>query len=163
MTLEEFNALSAEQVRAVLSPCVNIPQWVNAVSSARPFNSVDDAVDFATQASSGWQSAAVGGALAQHPRIGERMTGESKEAALSRAEQASLGLEQQATQALLAGNQQYEQRFNRVFLIRAKGRTPAEILEHLQRRLHNSDQQEWQETAEQLQQITVLRFKELFN
>jgi len=66
-------------------------------------------------------------------------------------------------QALLSGNQQYEQRFSRVFLIRAKGRTSAEILENLERRLHNTPEQEWRETTEQLQQITLLRFKELFD
>lgn len=163
MTLDEFNALSAERTREILTPCVNIKQWVDQVSDGRPYASIDHALQVATQASSGWQAEAISGALAQHPRIGERMAGESQEAALSRAEQASLGLEEQTTQALLAGNQQYEQRFNRVFLIRAKGRTPTEILEHLQRRLHNSDEQEWQETAAQLQQITLLRFKELFN
>ncbi len=163
MTLEEFNTLTAEEAHTVLKPCVNIAQWVNAVNHARPFNSVDEAMNFATQASSGWQPEAFTQALAQHPRIGERMAGESKEAVLSRGEQASLGLEQQTTQALLEGNQQYEQRFNCVFLIRAKGRTPTEILSHLHRRLHNSNEQEWQEIAEQLQQITLLRFKELFN
>lgn len=163
MRLEEFNALSAERARALLAPCVNIAQWVEQVSNGRPYASIEQAIALATQASNGWQQEAITHALAQHPRIGEKMAGESQEAALSRAEQASLGLEQQTTLALLEGNQQYEQRFNRVFLIRAKGRTPAEILAHLHRRLNNSAEQEWQETAEQLQQITLLRFKELFN
>lgn len=163
MRLEEFNALSAERARALLAPCVNIAQWVEQVSNGRPYASIEQAIALATQASNGWHQEAITHALAQHPRIGEKMAGESQEAALSRAEQASLGLEQQTTLALLEGNQQYEQRFNRVFLIRAKGRTPAEILAHLHRRLNNSAEQEWQETAEQLQQITLLRFKELFN
>lgn len=163
MTLEEFNALSTERAHAVLAPCVNIAQWVEGVNNGRPYASVEQALALATWASSGWQEEAITRALAQHPRIGEKMAGESREAALSRAEQASLGLEQQTTQALLEGNQRYEQRFNRVFLIRAKGRTPEEILAHLHRRLNNSAEQEWQETAEQLQQITLLRFKELFN
>jgi len=164
MTLEEFNSLSADEVRQVLAPCVNIAQWVNEVSAARPFSSVEQAVECATRASACWQAEAIMSALSQHPRIGERVQGDSKEAALSRAEQATLGLgEQQTARALLQGNQQYEQRFNRVFLIRAKGRTPAEILSHLHRRLQNSDPQELEETAEQLQQITLLRFKELFH
>lgn len=163
MTLEEFNTLDPERAREVLTPCVNIAQWVEQVSNGRPYTSLEQAIALATLASSGWQKEAIARALAQHPRIGEKMAGESQEAALSRAEQASLGLEQQTTQALLEGNKQYEQRFNRVFLIRAKGRTPTEILAHLHRRLNNSDEQEWQETAEQLQQITLLRFKELVN
>lgn len=164
MTLEEFNSLSSSGAREALTPCVNIAEWVEAVTAARPFTTLDDALKTATEASSHWQETAIASALSQHPRIGERLQGDSKEAALSRSEQASLGLgEQQTAQALLEGNQQYEQRFNRVFLIRAKGRTPAEILSHLHRRLNNSDLQELAETAEQLQQITLLRFKELFN
>ncbi|CAM3811052.1 OHCU decarboxylase [Rouxiella silvae] len=164
MTLEEFNSLSAAEAREVLTPCVSIAQWVNEVSAARPFSTVEQAVEYATRASADWQNEAITFALSQHPRIGERVQGDSKEAALSRAEQATLGLgELQTAQALLQGNQLYEQRFNRVFLIRAKGRTPAEILSHLHRRLQNSDSQEREETAEQLQQITLLRFKELFH
>ncbi|MEG3134426.1 2-oxo-4-hydroxy-4-carboxy-5-ureidoimidazoline decarboxylase [Rouxiella sp. T17] len=164
MTLEEFNQLPDSAARAALTPCVNIAEWVEAMIQARPFASVDEAISAATTASHDWQPEAVSRALASHPRIGERMAGNSKEADLSRAEQASLGLgEQQTADALLQGNQQYEQRFGRVFLIRAKGRTPAEILEHLHRRQQNSDAQEWRESAEQLQQITVLRFKELVN
>lgn len=162
MTLEEFNALSEREAREVLTPCVNIAEWVETLIHARPFASTEAAVAVATQASENWQPEAVGRALAQHPRIGERVQGDSREAALSRAEQATLGLgAQQTADALLQGNQQYEQRFGRVFLIRAKGRTPDEILMHLHRRLQNSDAQEWRETAEQLQQITLLRFREL--
>jgi len=164
MTLTEFNALSEQQARQILTPCVNIAQWVDQVIQGRPYASLQQAMACATLASDGWQDEAIALALAQHPRIGERMTGDSQEAALSRAEQATLGLsEQQTLQALLQGNRQYEQRFNRVFLIRAKGRTPADILAHLHRRLGNNDAQELLETAEQLQQITLLRFQELFD
>ncbi|CCP06256.1 hypothetical protein BN440_1212 [Erwinia amylovora MR1] len=66
------------------------------------------------------------------------------------------------SQALAAGNAAYEQRFGRVFLIRAKGRSGAQIMAELQRRLQNDEQQEQREAIDQLREITLLRLKESF-
>ncbi len=63
-------------------------------------------------------------------------------------------------QAMQQGNQAYETRFGRVFLIRAKGRSGEQMLAELQRRLQNSDPAEQQEALEQLREITLLRLKE---
>ena len=49
--------------------------------------------------------------------------GGSTEAALSRSEQASLAIDDDVHRQLAEGNQAYEQRFGRVFLIRAAGRS----------------------------------------
>ena len=46
------------------------------------------------------------------------------------------------TAALAEGNREYEKRFDRVFLIRAAGRSSAEILAELHRRLGNDDETE---------------------
>ncbi|MFZ4835024.1 2-oxo-4-hydroxy-4-carboxy-5-ureidoimidazoline decarboxylase [Rouxiella sp. Mn2063] len=164
MNIAEFNLLSLSQARALLRPCVDIASWAEEVAQARPFSSLDAALQRAESASQSWQQRDVEQALAQHPRIGQQAVGEGKHAELSRHEQSTLELDGDAIkQALVTGNQQYEQRFARVFLIRARGRTSAEILENLERRLHNTPAQEWRETTEQLQQITLLRFKELFD
>ena len=48
-----------------------------------------------------------------------------------------------------------------MFLIRAAGRTPAEMLAELRRRLHNDPETEQAEVIEQLAQITALRVKGL--
>ena len=55
----------------------------------------------------------------------------------------------------------YEQRFDRVFLVRAAGRTPVELLAELERRLGNDPDTESQEVVEQLAQITRLRVERL--
>ncbi len=163
MTLEEFNMLSASDAFGLLRPLVNIPTWAKTVCAARPFASLEQALRVAEQATQAWQSPDIIQALAAHPRIGERAAGGSKEAQLSRGEQATLNIsQQQIIDALQQGNHAYEQRFGQVFLIRAKGRSSQEILENLQRRLLNSPQEEQAETAEQLRQITLLRFKECF-
>ena len=63
--------------------------------------------------------------------------------------------------ALLEGNRAYEERFDHVFLIRASGRCPEEMLAELRRRLDNDEETERTEVTEQLAQITGLRVKGL--
>ena len=104
----------------------------------------------------------VDAALSAHPRIGDRAEGSSAEATWSRQEQASVGEADAAVQARLRdGNVAYEQRFDRVFLVRAAGRTPAQILTELERRLGNDPQSEQREVVDQLAQITRLRLEKL--
>ncbi|MNH47782.1 OHCU decarboxylase [compost metagenome] len=50
-----------------------------------------------------------------------------------------------------------------MFLIRAAGRDGQAILRELERRLNNNAEQEQRETAEQLREIVMLRFKELLS
>jgi 2-oxo-4-hydroxy-4-carboxy-5-ureidoimidazoline decarboxylase len=61
--------------------------------------------------------------------------------------------------ALMEGNRAYEERFDQVFLIRAAGRSPEEMLAELRRRLGNDVGAERAEVTEQLAQITALRVK----
>ena len=63
--------------------------------------------------------------------------------------------------ALVDGNHAYEERFGHVFLIRAAGRSAAEMLDELRRRLGNDDAAERAETTEQLAQITARRVRGL--
>jgi 2-oxo-4-hydroxy-4-carboxy-5-ureidoimidazoline decarboxylase len=101
-------------------------------------------------------------ALAAHPRIGDRVEGSSSEAESSRREQSSMDDADAATRdALIEGNKAYEERFDHVFLIRASGRAPAEMLAELRRRLDNDPETEQAEVIEQLAQITGLRVKAL--
>jgi 2-oxo-4-hydroxy-4-carboxy-5-ureidoimidazoline decarboxylase len=61
--------------------------------------------------------------------------------------------------ALADANQEYEQRFNRVFIVCATGKSAAEILTILRRRLNSDPETELQEAAEQQRQITEIRLK----
>jgi 2-oxo-4-hydroxy-4-carboxy-5-ureidoimidazoline decarboxylase len=63
--------------------------------------------------------------------------------------------------AIADGNRAYEERFDQVFLIRAAGRSPEEVLAELHRRLANSAEEERAEVTEQLAQITGLRVRGL--
>ena len=79
---------------------------------------------------------------------------------MSRGEQAGVDAGDAALAAELhAGNRAYEERFGRVFLIRAAGRSGREILDELNRRLDNTDEDEIREVAEQLREIALLRLE----
>lgn len=163
MRLAEFNALSAEDAAAVVSVWAAIPAWTDEIVSARPFATVDDIVAAAEGAAARWDGDALEAALAHHPRIGSRPLGDDAEAEASRREQASMSsASPDLTARMAAGNAAYEKRFGRVFLIRAAGRSPDEMLAELERRLANGEEDEERETLDQLYQIAVLRLRSTF-
>jgi len=98
-----------------------------------------------------------------HPRIGDREAPKSAAGVSerwSKEEQRSAMLADAAvTDALRLGNAQYENRFGRVFLVCAEGRSGSEILELLERRMGNDPEAELLEAAEQQRQITALRLR----
>lgn len=163
MNLTRFNQAEGEEAQHSIEHCVALPDWTAALVAARPFSTRDALLKHAGALTQAWDSAALTRALSAHPRIGERAAGGGKEAALSGSEQSQVNsADAPLAAALRAGNAAYEQRFGRVFLIRAKGRSGEQILNELQRRLHNSAQQEEQEALDQLRDITLLRLEEIF-
>jgi 2-oxo-4-hydroxy-4-carboxy-5-ureidoimidazoline decarboxylase len=160
--LAEFNTADAEPVTAALRACNAATSFAPAVTSGRPYASVDTLVGWAGEVSRALPWTEVTQALAAHPRIGDRVSGDSAEASSSRREQASMATAEDAVrEALVAGNREYEARFDHVFLVRAAGRTPAEMLAELRRRLGHTPDQERPEVVEQLAQITELRVRGL--
>jgi 2-oxo-4-hydroxy-4-carboxy-5-ureidoimidazoline decarboxylase len=71
------------------------------------------------------------------------------------------GADDDTRAALVEGNRAYEERFGHVYLIRAAGRSPAEMLAELRRRLDNDEETERAEVTGQLAEITALRVREL--
>lgn len=160
MHLNVFNEVSAAEAAEVLRPCIDVERWINDLVSARPFSSFADLEESATRSAAPFSHDEIAAALAHHPRIGEQAGGNSQEAALSRGEQAALDLNAGIVERLAAANRAYEQRFDRVFLIRAAGRSSEEILAECQRRLQNTDEAELAEVADQLRQIALLRLQD---
>ncbi|EHN8922382.1 2-oxo-4-hydroxy-4-carboxy-5-ureidoimidazoline decarboxylase [Enterobacter asburiae] len=160
IALHEFNHLSHEKALALIHPCVALPDWADALVVGRPYASRDELFSTANALTQTWDEAALTQALSAHPRIGEKPAGAQAEAALSRQEQGAVNDRDAAlAQALREGNARYEARFERVFLIRAKGRSGEEILQALHARLENSDAQEVRAALEQLREITLLRLE----
>lgn len=163
MDVHEFNALPDSEAEQQLRPCLDVERWIDDVVSGRPYDSVQQVLDRAQESGSRLTTDEVNQALEHHPRIGERAAGGSKEAHLSREEQNALNINDDVQSRLEQGNVEYEARFDRVFLIRAAGRTSEEILAELNRRMQNSDEQEVSEVADQLNQIATLRLEGLFS
>ncbi|HCG57204.1 MULTISPECIES: 2-oxo-4-hydroxy-4-carboxy-5-ureidoimidazoline decarboxylase [Brevibacterium] len=160
MDLSEFNQLPADDARTALRPCLDVDRWIDGVVAARPYSDLAAALDSARTSANPLSPDEIARAMSHHPRIGEKAKGASAEAAHSSREQAGLGsLEGDVQDRLAAGNAAYEERFDRVFLIRAAGRSPEEILAELQRRMSNTDTQELAEVGEQLIQIAALRLE----
>ena len=160
MELDEFNALDAAAAAGVVGVWAAIPAWTDAVIAGRPYASVDELADSAQAAARLWTRRDLDAALAHHPRIGERAAGTGAGAAASRREQSSMtDADRDVVHAIARGNAAYEQRFGRVFLIRAAGRSPAEMLAELRRRLDNDDDTEASEALGQLAQIALLRLR----
>ena len=154
---------SSPDARNRLGAALGIGRWVDEVAAGGPYASVDDLVAAGERAAADLSDAELDEAVAHHPRIGERAEGDGSSALLSAGEQAALGRNDEGTDAAIArGNEVYEQRFGRVFLIRAAGRSRQDVLDELQRRLKNDDDTEAAEAKEQLRQIAALRLAALF-
>lgn len=160
MQLEYFNDAEPEALKAMLRPCIDIERWVQEIVAARPFTSLGELLITAQNAASPFTDAELVSAMAHHPRIGERAAGTSTEASLSREEQSAVDPADSAVITALAdGNRAYEAKFNQVFLIRAAGRRPAEIVETLHQRMNNTAEEENLIVAAQLREIAVLRLE----
>lgn len=159
-SLDSFNAAPAERAEELLRACNAAPRFAAEVAAGRPYPDADALVTRAEQVSRALPWAEVTAALAAHPRIGDRVEGSSAGAAASRNEQRGMGAaDAELRAAIVAGNRAYEERFDQVFLVRAAGRSAAEMLAEIRRRLGNSAEDERAEVTEQLAQITALRVK----
>jgi 2-oxo-4-hydroxy-4-carboxy-5-ureidoimidazoline decarboxylase len=151
------------QLREALSTCMAVPRWVDEVASRAPYGSLLELLDVAAGAANPLTAEEIDAALAHHPRIGERPTGTGAGAQLSRAEQQSSASDDEGLAPALAdGNRAYEERFGRVFLIRAAGRTREQILADLHRRLQLDSDTELAVAGSELRDIALSRIPQLF-
>ncbi len=152
MRITEFD--TAADAREVLLGVCSAPRWAGAVAAGRPYGSLD-ALQAAARAA--LTDADLDAALAGHPRIGDRVGGRSGR------EQAAVAAAPDDVRAALAqGNRAYEERFGRVYLVRAAGRSAEDLLATLRRRLGNDPVTERAEALDELAAINALRLAALF-
>lgn len=159
MRLEQFNSIPSADAAEALRPCLDIERWRNAIVDARPFDSRDALIGFAAEAATPFTDEELEQALSHHPRIGDRAKGQSAEASMSRNEQSGVDTSDDVAAALAEGNRAYEAKFDRVFLIRAAGRSAEEILAALNERLGNTAEEEQAIVDQQLREIASLRLE----
>ena len=158
--LDVFNSEPVETAAERLRACNAAPRFAREMLAGRPYPDAEALVARAEEVTRSLPWNEVTLALAVHPRIGDRVAGSSLEAEASRREQSSMSdADSEVRAALLEGNRAYEERFDHVFLIRAAGRSPEEMLGELRRRMDNDVETERAEVTEQLAQITALRVK----
>ncbi|PRY69067.1 2-oxo-4-hydroxy-4-carboxy-5-ureidoimidazoline decarboxylase [Glaciihabitans tibetensis] len=151
------------QLRAALTAALSVQRWVDEVAAAAPFPATVHLLRTAYLAATPLSRAEIDEAIAHHPRIGEKPVGEGAAQDFSRGEQASVDADDaELATALAAGNAAYEEHFGRVFIIRAAGRTRAEILAELNRRLALDNAAELKIVGEQLRDIAILRLEKTF-
>ena len=159
------------ELRAGLEAALGVRRWVIEVAGLAPFETLDELLDAARTAATPLSAGEIDEAMAHHPRIGEKPVGAGAAAEHSRREQAALDAgvgsssvsdDAELTSAIAAGNAAYEARFERVFLIRAAGRTRGDILAELTRRLTLDEATELAIVAEQLREIAILRLAATF-
>lgn len=148
MDLATFNATPAEDLRPVLTACLDVPRWADAVLAGRPY---PDLVTVKAAASLTLFPSEIHQAMAAHPRIGEKASG------ISKSEQS--GVDSAAREKFLAANAEYERRFGHVYLVCASGRGGEELLAILRERMNNDPDTELRVAGEELVKIALLRLE----
>lgn len=160
--LAELNELPPAEAERRLLACCAARAWAQQMVAGRPYADPSALHQASDDAVRDLDPAAIDEALAAHPRIGERVQGPGTEAGWSREEQAGMASAGERLEAALReGNLAYEQRFGRVFLIFASGKSGEEMLAALRERLGNDPETEQRVVAEELRKITSLRLEKL--
>jgi 2-oxo-4-hydroxy-4-carboxy-5-ureidoimidazoline decarboxylase len=161
--LSRWNFLPAIAAVDEILPCCGSRVWAERMAARRPMPQEESVLAASDEI---WRSLKESDwleAFRSHPRIGESQVpnvAQPQSAAWSEHEQRKVADADDSLKSALAdGNREYERRFKRIFIVCATGKSPAEILRVLRRRLQNDEHAELQEAAEQQRQITQIRLR----
>jgi 2-oxo-4-hydroxy-4-carboxy-5-ureidoimidazoline decarboxylase len=147
--------LTDEQLRA----CCAADAWLARMRAVQPAP-LKELLDLSDDVVLALDEPSLDQALAAHARIGERRLGSTTEDRWSRTEQAgALAADDQVQQRIAEGNRRYEEKFGRVFLIRAAGRTAEEMADAVEQRLGNDLRTEGDVVRRELAEIVRLRLE----
>lgn len=159
--VDEFNALEPAAIDRVLGEVCPARQWIVTVREGRPYVGTDDLFAASDRASAALGDDGLEAALAGHPRIGERpgpATPTDSTSTAAAREQAGVDVaDAELIGELAAANRAYEERFGRIYLVCASGRTGPELLAILRQRLEHDDVTEVGVTRDELAKINRLR------
>jgi 2-oxo-4-hydroxy-4-carboxy-5-ureidoimidazoline decarboxylase len=161
--LARWNFLPIRAAVDEILPCCGSRAWADGMAGRRP---LPDEAALLGASDETWRSLAESDwreAFRSHPRIGESQAPKAafeRSVAWSALEQQNVAsADDSIKMALAEGNREYERRFGQIFIVCATGKSPAEILKILQRRMKNEEHTELQEASEQQRQITQIRLK----
>ena len=160
-TLAHWNVLDPAAAADAILPCNGSRAWAEQIAALRPFATPFDltcTADIIWRAlpEQAWQQA-----FDSHPRIGEHKAkaATAESLAWSAGEQSAANPDDAVKAALAAANHAYEQKFGRIFIVCATGKSAAEMLAILNQRIANDPATELREAAEQQRQITQIRLR----
>jgi len=164
-SLADFNKLSKETSEEALRFCCGSSTWVRQMNQSRPFKSLAELKKQSSQiwntlSESEWKEA-----FLHHPKIGDLESLKKKfagtKAWAEEEQKGSQGASEETLQSLARGNESYENRFGFIFIVCATGKTAAELLEILEKRLRNEPQTELRVAAQEQDKITQIRLEKL--
>jgi 2-oxo-4-hydroxy-4-carboxy-5-ureidoimidazoline decarboxylase len=164
--LARWNEVDAEAAAQEVLPCCGSRAWAQGLAARRPFAAAQPFFEASDAVCAGLAEDDWREAFDSHPRIGQQhsraataeslaWSSEEQQAATS----ASGSNQEAARLALAEGNRQYEERFGRIFIVCAAGKSASEILAILNTRMQHDAATEMLEAAEQQRQITQLRLR----
>jgi OHCU decarboxylase len=165
--LGRWNRLPIDEAMRAILPCCGSKAWAQRIAARRPLT---DQSAILAASNEVWRNLAQSDrmeAFCSHPRIGESrvehpafQSPSAQSVTWSSEEQTNVADADAAVKRALAdANREYEQRFDRIFIVCATSKSAADILGILKRRLKNDPQAELLEAAEQQRQITEIRLR----
>ena len=157
MRLDELNALDDAAAVRELRRCCGSTRWAQQMAAARPF--ADEAAMIGCADAIWWSLDAQDWleAFSAHPKIGGPTTTGWSAQEQSGMDHAAAAI----SDRLESGNREYEARFGYIFIICAAGKSAAEMLAALERRLGNAPDREMGIAAAEQHAITRLRLDRL--
>jgi 2-oxo-4-hydroxy-4-carboxy-5-ureidoimidazoline decarboxylase len=165
MNLDRINAWTVDEAIAEFRRCCGSTRWAETVASLRPYASEAELRDAAERtwwdlSRDDWLEA-----FAAHPKIGDLDALRARFAATAtwsaREQSGVAGATEEVLGALAEGNRRYEEKFGYIFIVCATGKTAAEMLERLLRRLPNDPTDEIANAAAEQAAITRLRLERI--
>lgn len=165
--LARWNHLPAELASEQILPCCGSSAWARELAASRPLH---DEAGLLAASDEIWQGLKPEDwleAFSKHPQIGEKKApaaASTQAASWSEQEQQKVSSAAEAVRHDLAqANREYEQRFGRVFIVCATGKSAEEMLAILRRRMQNDDATELHAATEEQRKITNIRLKKWLN
>jgi OHCU decarboxylase len=159
-TLAGWNKTDDVSALEAMMACCGAHRWAAAMIAHRPAESVAELSELADRVWSTMEETDWLEAFRCHPRIGNRKSvgGGTKSEAWSSKEQCAVeDAEERVLAELAEENAAYEKRYGFTFIVYATGKSAAEMLAILKRRLNSDRMTELREAAEQQRRIMQIR------
>lgn len=163
--LSDLNSLALPDAEAAFLHCCGSTSFAKTMAERRPFSSLDAAKAEARTVWAALSPADWDEAFKAHPEIGGKKAEgpqTAHSASWSAGEQAKVGVASTTTLGELASiNAKYREKFGRIYIVCATGRTAEELLAVAKARLDNDAPKELVIAAEEQAKITALRLEKL--